>query len=101
MSQLKLDQTLKKLMADRQIKVRELARETGVPQATISGFLSGGGVSKPVHIRTLAKFFGVSMEYLLFSEDEREPALSEVATEEFFDGWLRVTIHKAIKGRRK
>lgn len=101
MSQLQLAKILKGLMDARKIKVRELARATGVPQATISGFLSGGGVSKPVHIRTLAKFFCVSMEFLLFGEDDREPTLSEIDTEEFFDGWLRVTIHKAIKGRRK
>ena len=105
-NQLKLAQTLKALMdahGPKGIKVNELARETGVPQATISGYLagSGAGVNKPTHIRTLAIFFGISMEYLLFGEDDREPTLSEVATEEFFDGWLRVTIHKAIKGRRK
>ncbi|MBX2996312.1 MAG: helix-turn-helix domain-containing protein [Bdellovibrionaceae bacterium] len=105
-NQLKLAHTLKALMdahGPKGIKVSELARVTGVPQATISGYLagSGAGVNKPTHIRTLAKFFGVSMEYLLFGEDDREPTLSEIAKEELFEGWLHVTINKAIKGRRK
>lgn len=102
MGNLKLDVTLKRLMEEKNIKgVRQLSRDTGIPQATLSGFLNGGSFKKPGHILTLARFFSVSMEYLLFGEDKREPTLAEIATEELFEGWLHITVNKAIKGKRR
>ncbi len=101
MSELKLRLTLKKFIEERKISLRDLAKRTGVPQPTLSSYLAGAGTGKPEHIRALAKFFGVSMEVLLFGVDDRPPTLEDVLTEEVFQGWLRVKIERAIPNKRK
>lgn len=101
MSKIKLKQTLDKLLKDKGISARELSRQTAIPQSTINNFLSGRSTHKPEQIRTLAKFFDTSMEYLLFGEDTRTPTLDEVFTEGLFEGWLKVKIERAIPNKRK
>lgn len=101
MEKLRLASILKELINNRDITLRELSKQTKVPQPTLSSYLAGAGSSKPQHIRALAKFFGVSMEFLLFGEDDRPPTLEEVLTEHVFDGWLRVKVERAIPNRRK
>lgn len=101
MSKVKLKQTLEKLLKERGISARELSRQTAIPQSTINNFLSGKGSHKPEQILTLAKYFGTSMEYLLFGIDLRPPTLDEVFTEGLFEGWLKVKIERAIPSKRK
>ena len=101
MENLKLHIILKKLIAEKGITLRQLTKETGVPQATLSSYLAKGGTSKPEHIRALANYFGCSMEWLLFGEDTRKPTLDEVLTEGVFEGWLKVKIERAIPNKRK
>ena len=98
---LKLGIILKQLIKERGVTLRSLSKQTNVPQSSISGFLAGSGTSKPEHIRSLAKYFGVSMEFLLFGEDEKPPSLEEVLTEDLFSGLLKVAIKKAIPNKRK
>ena len=45
--------------------------------------------------------FGISMEALLFGEDDRPPTLDQVLTEGVFEGWLKVKIERAIPNKRK
>ena len=102
MSKLKLHLTLKKLIAEHEITLRELAKKTGVPQATLSAYTAGAGTSKPEHILALSQFFKVPMETLLFGADHQPPpTLDEVLTEGVFEGWLKVRIERAIPNKRK
>lgn len=102
MQEMKLQTVLKNLMAAKNISsLRDLAKKTGVPHSTIASYLRGGGSGKPEHILALAKFFSCSMEYLLFGKDDRPTTFTDVATEEIFDGWLQVTVRKAILNKRK
>lgn len=101
MKRAKLDKVLKALMKERQISAAELSRSTGIPAATLSSLTSGGQSQKPEHLLALARYFGVSIETLLFGEDDRPPTLDDVLTDGLFDGWLRVRIEKAIPGRKK
>lgn len=101
MKKVRLDKTLGQLLKDKNISARELARQTGIPQSTINNFLSGRGPHKPEQILSIAKYFSVSMELLLFGEDDRPPTLSDVLTEGLFEGWLKVKIERAIPNSRK
>lgn len=75
--------------------MREVSRLTGIPEATLSGYANGAEPSKMQHVRVLARFFGISMEELLYGDSE-PPTLHNVKTEPVFSGWLRVKIEKAI-----
>lgn len=83
------------------ITARELSRVTGVPQSTITNYLSGRSANKLEHLMAIADYFKVELGYLLFEESRSEPSLSEVLTEQVFDGWLRAKIERAVPLKRK
>lgn len=101
MRELKMHVVLRQLISKKGISAREVARSCGLPQSTLTSFLSGRGMHKPEQVLAVAQFFGVSMETLLFGEDLRPPTLSEVATTEVFEGWLKVKIEKALPLKKK
>lgn len=101
MKKVKLDKILSKLLQDHGLSARELARQTGLPQSTLNNYLSGRGPTKPEQILAIAKYFNVSMELLLFGEDDRPPTLNDVLTEGLFEGWLKVKIERAIPNAKK
>lgn len=101
MSKIQIQKTLEKFIKDKGISARELSRQTKIPQSTINNFLSGKGPQKPEQILILAKFFGTTMEFLLFGEDSKQPTLDDVLTEGLFEGWLKVKIERAIPNKRK
>lgn len=101
MKKARLDLVLRRLLDDRKISARQLSRDTGIPQSTITSFMSNRGLHKPDHLYILAQYFGVSMETLLFGKDDRPPSLNEVLTEGVFEGWLKVKIERAIPNKRK
>lgn len=101
MKKIKLDKTLEKLLKENNISARELARQTGIPQSTLNNFLSGRGPHKPEQILAIAKHFSVSMELILFGEDDRPPTLNDVLTEGLFEGWLKVKIERAVPNAKK
>ena len=98
----KLHVTLKSLMEQRKIGLRELAKQTKVPPATLSSYINRGEPGKVQHLRALAKFFSTSIEFLVWGEEsERLPSLEELFTEQIFSGWLKVKIERAIPDKRK
>ena len=101
MKKIKLPQVLRKLISDKGVPARQVARDVGIPQSTLNNYLSGRGPTKPEQIHALAQYFGCSMEFLLFGEDTRPPTLDEVMTAGLFEGWLKVKIEKAVPNKRK
>lgn len=96
---LKLNITLRELLASRGISARELSRQTDIPQSTISSMLSpkkAHSAHRPEHLRNLSRFFGVTLEYLLWKEDPPNVALEQLLTETLYSGWLKVKIERAI-----
>ncbi|MBR1603211.1 MAG: helix-turn-helix transcriptional regulator [Synergistaceae bacterium] len=75
MSEFNFAQTLKKLIRERKIKVKDLAADIGVTKQAISEYYLGNSTPKyPVLIK-LANFFGVSCDFLLTGvepQDKRE-----------------------------
>lgn len=101
MKKAKLDKTLQKLMHDRGVSTRVLAKASGVPQSTISAMCAGRSSQKPENLLALSKFFGVSLEYLLFGEDDSAPTLASILSEEVFAGYLKVKIERLIPDKKK
>lgn len=101
MKKAKLDKVLKALLKDRGMKASDLSKATGIPGATLSPLLNGGQTQRPEHLLVLSQFFGVSIEFLLFGEDNQKSSLDEVFTEGIFEGWLKVKIERAIPNKKK
>lgn len=101
MKKVKLHTVLKKFIQDKRVSAREVSRSCGIPQSTITNFLSGRGPHKPEQILKLANYFGCSLEFLLFGEDSRPPTLDEILTENIFDGWVRIKVERAVPHKRK
>lgn len=94
MAPLALAKTLKLLVDREKITLRRLAKETGVPQPTLSGYLAGACSAKPNHILSLSKYFGVSMEYILFGLQSEHQCLGNCSKSGTFEGWMRVKIEQ-------
>ena len=62
---------LRNLMDSRGLSGNALAAELGIPDATINRYLHGGRVPKLNNIIALAKYFGVSVDWLLGLTDNK------------------------------
>ncbi len=66
---LKLQKTLKILMAKNGLNVPRLASLVKISRQTLSNWSEGQSPRNIEQVRTVAKFFNVSLEYLLFEEE--------------------------------
>lgn len=91
MKNIALPKTLKKLMESKKISLRKLAKETGINQSTISGYLSSTKKTyDPVHLGTLSEFFSVSIDYLLFGKEKT--SFGSLKTKKLFSRVVKLTI---------
>lgn len=65
----KFSKRLKELRAEKEITQDKLAEETGLSQAALALWESGKRVPNALAIITLAKYFGVTADYLLGISD--------------------------------
>ena len=89
MEKLKLATMLKRLVKERGMSLRQLARETKISVSTLSGWSNGLSPRDLTEVRTCAIFFGVSLERLLFDEDSAQQSSVTV-----FEGHLRIKIER-------
>lgn len=100
---------LQRLMAERNVGVRELAKAVGCSPANISDYRQGVIPSDFALVRRIAKKLGVTMSFLLTGEDDSRPVDSMLAVAEvfddggpLFDGYARITIQRLVpKSDRK
>lgn len=97
--------TLQALMDERRTSGRELAAAIDVPYKTIQEWL--GSKSRmprdPEALRRLAEFFGCSVHYLLFGEEDPHGLVGEILEKtEIHTGLYEITIRKVrSKGERR
>jgi transcriptional regulator with XRE-family HTH domain len=60
-------------MAAKGVNQSEIVKACGFQTGTVSRYFSGDSVPKAMELYKLAKYFGVSMEWLLVGDEEREP----------------------------
>lgn len=65
---MKLDKTLNALMKERNIGFKDLSFHTGIKLSTLRDWSLGTNPRNPEQLQSLADFFRVSIEYLLFGE---------------------------------
>ena len=93
----KLSHMLSSLLLKKNLTLKQLANETGIKPSTLSGWKNGVSPRDLSEVRRCAQFFGVSMEMLLFGQQNEEVSLDSLLTEKVFDGFLKVKIERIIK----
>lgn len=77
-----------------------LAKDTGIPKATIHGWTTGRIPTNPEQLKTIANYLRVSFYELLFGESDPYESGEEEVLKELFHGDLRVTIHKVQRMKK-
>lgn len=73
----KFAETLKRLMKERNVSTKLLSQAISVPQSTLSEWSAGREPRLNESIIKVAKFFGVSVEYLITGSDEESKVIAE------------------------
>ena len=60
-----------KLLDERGITAYQVHKDTGVSQSVLSGWKNGQSTPRPMTLRIIADYFGVSVEYLKGETDDR------------------------------
>lgn len=95
--ELKLSSVLTRLLRERGMTLKELAQAINAKPSTLSGWKNGVTPRDMFEVRSCARFFGVSIEKLLFDETSEIAVLESLLTEEIFEGFLKVKIERVIK----
>jgi len=83
-------ETLKRLMKERNVSAKVLSQATGIPQSSLSEYLSGTrSATLGIPILKLARFFGVSLEYLVTGEHP-EHKIVEGVLQDLDSGFTRI-----------
>ena len=92
MMNFKLNFILKKLIEEQKTSIRKVSKATGVPLSTLSGYLKPNRSQvDPEHLLRLAKYFSVSVDYLLTGKNT-DLRLRGLATTKLFSRIVRLTI---------
>lgn len=91
---IKIAQTMKQLLKERGITLRELSKRSGVPVSTLSEWSSNCEPKSPTQTRKVAQALGVSMHYLLFGETDSQEPLQRLLKEDLFQGTFEITVKK-------
>lgn len=71
-----------RLLQSRKVTAYQVAKATGISQSTLSDWKKGRSVPKMDKIQKIAEYFGVSVDYLMGNETEKDPAPKSGVTDE-------------------
>lgn len=80
-------------MIDRGVSAKVVSKATGIPTSTLSEWTGGRQPKLSDDVLKLARFFGVSIEYLITGKEPVNDVMSEVL-ESLDDGFM--TIHQGV-----
>lgn len=100
--------TLKALMKERSLTMREVGKMAGISPSTVNDWQSGSTPENYMAVKKLAKELDVSFSFLLTGEEEAKfknqlPSVTEVFDDggELFDGYAKITIQRLIPRKKK
>lgn len=91
--------TLERLLKERRITQKELSKAIGVSPKSLSEWVGKGGriPRSPNQLKALANFFGVSVHYLLFGEDDPQTIVENIFEKtDIHTGLYQITIKKVV-----
>ncbi len=94
---MQLSKTLKQLIADHELNVPKLSKSVQISPKTIHNWLAGQAPRDLNQVRKVAKFFNVSLDYLLFAETKDRGQGFEKYTDEINAGIYEVILRRVKK----
>lgn len=94
----KIQTTLKMLLAEQNLSLRDLSKRSGVPYSTLQEWSTNRSPKNPVQIQKVASCLGVSMHYLIFGEEDKAEPLTKLLKEDVFSGTFEINI-KRVKSK--
>ncbi len=89
-----LGANLKKLLVEKDISLHQLSRKTNINKSTLHNYLNGVHPQGLDALLKLTDFFQLSLEQLLFTEDELRALSPKKPTLAFTEGHFEITIKK-------
>ena len=91
----KTSEVLLRLLEKRGMSIRELSRQTGIPQRTLNQWAQpSSNPSDVIAIKKLADFLGVSVDYLLFGTTPQPTKLSDLEADVLLSGIFRIKLER-------
>ena len=101
MNNLRIGSVLKLLMLNERHTLTSISKATGIPKSTVSEWMNNRAPN-PVQAAKVAKHLGVSLHYLLFSEEDTEEPLIKLFKDDIFSGTFEINIKRvSIKKSEK
>ncbi|MDZ4661049.1 MAG: helix-turn-helix transcriptional regulator [Pseudomonadota bacterium] len=92
--EIKIAKSLTALMKQRGLSLRELSKLSGVPPTTLNEWLSNRPPRNPVQIKKVAEALDVSLNFLLFNEEDKHDPLQRILVEDIFSGNFQITVKR-------
>lgn len=86
---------LKRLIFERDLKIGQVAKATGIKRTTLSDWLAGSKPRDLGDLRRLAQFFGLSLENMIFGGGNELRQSGSSTVDLVFDGPVRIRIERA------
>lgn len=93
---LKLGPTLQRLLKERNMTMKELSFESGVPLSTLAHFKNNRPPKDIASVQLLADSLECTLHFLLFGENENKSEPGDIAAE-LFSGVFEVTVKRIKK----
>jgi transcriptional regulator with XRE-family HTH domain len=94
--ELKIGQTLPRIMREKRLSVKELCKKSGVPVSTLHEWMNGRTPRDPVQAKKVADVLGISLNRLLFDEADFGESinLTQMLKEDVFNGTFEINIKR-------
>lgn len=93
-----LGKTLKQILERKSISIKKLSEDTGIGLSTIKDWANGASPRDLDGLRTVSRYLGVSLEFLIWGTEDDRPHRSpeEILAETIFDGCLKVSVSRVM-----
>lgn len=94
MKKLKISEVFTALLEESKVSLREISKQTKVPVSSLSEWKKNNRNPNAEHVARVADFFGCSVHYLLFGNEDPSEPIQKIMKEEFFKGTFEITVKK-------
>lgn len=81
-------------MREKDVTSAQVSRATGISKQTLSNWLNGIPAKNVVQLKKVADYFGVSVDYLCFGEEEKKKEIFKEYENEIKAGIFEVVLRK-------